>query len=168
MAKQKNHNGILYTRVTPWYRWDKLYHLDRIYWLDVGLKPSTRIDVGRYINLMPNGVLYIQDGFLFGPSGPTIDTEGIMRGSLVHDALYAMLRSGKLIGRLAREDGILDHDDLRMTADKWMRHLCYQDGTPEIRCNWIYDALRVGGASSAELNGPRKETTLKTKLNQPL
>ena len=44
-----------------------------------------------------NGVLYIAKGFIFdGASGPAIDGITNMLAALIHDALYALLRSGAL------------------------------------------------------------------------
>lgn len=43
------------------------------------------------------GTLWFHVGYCWdGPSGPTIDTPGSMRPSLIHDALYALLKMGVL------------------------------------------------------------------------
>lgn len=50
-----------------------------------------------YISLSGVGVLIIRKGYAWdGPSGPTIDTRNAIRGSLVHDALYQLIRLGYL------------------------------------------------------------------------
>jgi len=55
-----------------------------------------------FIDLMPDGKLtckkgYAWDGASGGPNGClTIDTKNSMRGSLVHDAGYQLMREGKL------------------------------------------------------------------------
>ena len=70
-----------------------------------------------FLKLTPNGVLTIRDGYAWdGPSGPVIDTPDTMRASLVHDAVYQLLRSGldakwknaadELLYRLCIEDGM--------------------------------------------------------------
>ena len=46
-----------------------------------------------FIEIGTDGLLTIRKGYAWdGPSGPTIDTKDFMRGSLVHDALYQLLR----------------------------------------------------------------------------
>lgn len=162
MARIKQHNGIRYIRRTPWYKWDKLYELLDDYAIDIQFTPSTRIDWGRYCTLTTNGVLTIRKGFLFGPSGPTIDTKNAMRGSLVHDALYAALRSGKLLYRFGRHGGmsVLDHDELRIWADLWILKIMQEDGMSMFRSKRWYDGLRIGGASAARPNGEKKALKL--------
>jgi hypothetical protein len=55
-----------------------------------------------FITLMPDGILtckkgYAWDGASGGPNGClTIDTKNSMRGSLIHDAGYQLMREGKL------------------------------------------------------------------------
>ncbi|RKY10477.1 MAG: hypothetical protein DRP56_00845 [Planctomycetota bacterium] len=47
----------------------------------------------KYITLEPYGSVLIKDGYAWdGPSGPTIDTKSTIRGSLLHDALYQLIR----------------------------------------------------------------------------
>ena len=90
------------------------------------------------ISLGTDGLLIIKKGYAWdGPSGPTIDTPNFMRGSLVHDALYQLMRE-KLIPQ--------DH---REYADKLLREICIEDGMSRIRAWWVYHSVRLGGASSA-------------------
>ena len=50
-----------------------------------------------YISLFANGVLICRKGYAWdGASGPTWDTKNSMRGSLIHDAGYQLMREGKL------------------------------------------------------------------------
>lgn len=72
----------------------------------------------RYITLRKGGLLTIYSGFCWdGPSGPTVDTKSFMRGSLVHDALYQLIRqerlplvykeyTDQLLHTICREDGM--------------------------------------------------------------
>jgi hypothetical protein len=49
----------------------------------------------RFVTIDKNGNLRIKKGYAWdGPSGPTIDTKNFMRGSLIHDALYQLMREG--------------------------------------------------------------------------
>lgn len=50
-----------------------------------------------FIDLMPDGKLTCKKGYAWdGASGPTWDTKSSMRGSLIHDAGYQLMREGKL------------------------------------------------------------------------
>lgn len=65
-----------------------------------------------------------------GPSGPIIDAKSTMRGSLVHDALYQLMREGHL--------GV-EH---RVMADKTLILLCQEDGMSAFRRWYIYLGVR--------------------------
>ena len=61
-----------------------------------------------------------------------------MRGSLVHDALYQLLREKKI------------EQDQRLKADKILREICLDCGMSKIRAWWVFKGVRLGGASSAK------------------
>lgn len=87
----------------------------------------------RYVDLSPSGALLIVGGYAWdGPSGPTIDSKNFMRGSLVHDALYQLMRSGHL-----------DPDKYRDSADKLLREICRHDGMSAFRAWYVYRACRL-------------------------
>ena len=70
-----------------------------------------------YIDLFTNGVLTIKWGYAWdGPSGPTFDTKNSMRGALVHDALYQLMRLG------------LIPESCRPLADNELHNICLEDG----------------------------------------
>ncbi len=72
------------------------YQLMERYSFDVAIK-EYEIDTP-YLSLGNDGILIIKKGYAWdGPSGPTIDTLNFMRGSLVHDALYQLMRMGKIL-----------------------------------------------------------------------
>jgi hypothetical protein len=101
-----------------------------------------------YIELRPNGCLLIKKGYAWdGPSGPAIDTKDFMRGALVHDALY----------QLMREYGL--NRDYRPTADTIMRKFCLIDGMNPIRAWLAWFGVRLFGRDSARLEGSYKITT---------
>ena len=79
-----------------------------------------------------------------GPSGPAIDTDNFMDGSLVHDVLYDLMRQG-----------LLSRWKYRRKADKEMRIQCKKDGMSFIRRWYTWSAVRVGGygASGGKLLG---------------
>lgn len=87
-----------------------------------------------YLWLLPDGTLVIRLGYRWdGASGPAIDTETFMRGSLVHDALYQLIR-----------EGFLPLDD-RAWADLELRVICLEDGMWPVRAWWVYHAVDIFG-----------------------
>jgi len=85
-----------------------------------------------------NGLLSLKKGYAWdGPSGPTIDTKTFMRGSLIHDALYQLLREAYL----PKED--------RKTADKVLRRMCLEDNMCFLRANVVYLAVRLCASFAA-------------------
>ena len=90
-----------------------------------------------YINLNTNGELTIKDGYAWdGPSGPTIDTKNFMRGSLVHDALY----------QLMRQELLPIHE--KENADNELKRLCLADGMTKLRAWWVIKGLNMFGKAS--------------------
>ena len=85
------------------------------------------------------GNLTIKEGYSWdGPSGPAIDTKNFMQGSLIHDALYQLMREGVL------------PQQHRKKADEILREVCINDGMSKVRAWWVYKGVRIGGASSAK------------------
>ena len=114
------------------------YQLDKEYSINTGLYPSKAIYRG-FITLYASGHLVIKYGYAWdGPSGPTIDTKSFMRGSLVHDALYQLIR-----------DGGLPEDPCRKQADDLLRKICIEDGMTALRAWWVYKAVRFAGKDAA-------------------
>ncbi len=126
------------------YRAGYEYQLARPYTVGVEIKPAENIWTD-YIRLDVSGVLTIERGYCWdGPSGPAIDTPNFMRGSLVHDALYQLMRGG-----------YIDRERHRKTADQILKRICREDGMSAIRAQWVYLGVRVGGAMSADPRGER-------------
>ena len=77
-----------------------------------------------YLNLSKEGFLIIRKGYAWdGPSGPTYDSKNSLRGSLVHDALYQLMRLGLL------------PESCREQADKLLHDICVEDGMNNFRAN---------------------------------
>jgi hypothetical protein len=92
----------------------------------------------KFIALRADGLLTIRDGYAWdGPSGPAVDTANFMRGSIVHDALYQLIRDN-LIGY-----------EYRQYADRLLEQICREDGMSKIRAWWVYQAVRFGGGACA-------------------
>jgi len=106
---------------------------------DILTEICPQYDIGaRFITLRADGLLTLMDGYTWdGPSGPALDTANFMRGSLVHDALYQLIRDN-LIGY-----------EYRQYADRLLVRICREDGMSKIRAWWVYQAVRFGGAASA-------------------
>lgn len=87
-----------------------------------------------FISLSPEGELTIRKGYAWdGPSGPTIDTKSFMRGSLVHDALYQLIRTNHIpIG-------------YREYADSLLKVICLEDGMGKFRAWYMHQAVRMFG-----------------------
>jgi len=84
-----------------------------------------------WIELNEGGLLIIKKGYAWdGPSGPAIDSKNFMRGSLVHDALYQLMREGHLDRVLYRE-----------AADRVLQKICIEDGMCKLRAWWVYQAV---------------------------
>ena len=98
-----------------------------------------------FLELNTEGTLTIKNGYAWdGPSGPTIDTPNFMRGSLVHDALYQLLRN-KLIDQKWRDE-----------ADEELGRICLEDGMSKIRARWVYIAVRKWGKVAASPESRKK------------
>jgi len=88
------------------------YQLMDEYAIQLDIKPEQDIDFN-FVSLSKDGVLTIKKYYAWdGPSGPTIDTGNFMRGSLVHDALYQLMRLSAL-----------DYKVHRKRADEIMREI---------------------------------------------
>ncbi|OIQ00711.1 MAG: hypothetical protein AUK35_02375 [Zetaproteobacteria bacterium CG2_30_46_52] len=117
------------------------YQMVMAYEVNIPIKPALDIFTD-YINLTQGGLLTIKKGYAWdGPSGPTIDTPNFMRGSLVHDALYQLMRT---------EDEHFSKGQYRDAADRLLRSMCREDGMSWVRAWWVYHGLKIGGDAAAD------------------
>lgn len=115
------------------------YQLQANYTVRIPIIPTRNIYTP-FIDLATTGSLLIKKNYAWdGPSGPTIDTLNFMRGSLVHDALYQLMRNIKLDKRIHREP-----------ADQLLKQMCIEDGMSEARAWWVYQGVHFGGGRSAD------------------
>lgn len=113
------------------------YQLMKPYVQNVGVPGYT--SETPYLGLQDNGRLEIKTTYAWdGPSGPTLDTPDFMRGSLVHDALYQLIRMEVL------------PSSLRAHADRLLREMCREDGMEWFRAWYVWLAIRLFGGSSAK------------------
>jgi hypothetical protein len=90
---------------------------------------------------MSNGILIIIASYAWdGPSGPAMDTKNAMRGSLVHDALYQLMREGKLPATY------------RPTVDAIYKGACLMDGMSAFRAWYHMKGISWFAASAAHPN----------------
>jgi hypothetical protein len=91
--------------------------------------PGVEADVPirtQFIQLDDHYQLTIYSGYCWdGASGPTIDTKDSMRGSLVHDALYQLIREEHLPA------------DWKHVADVVFHQICLEDGMSKWRA-WLW------------------------------
>lgn len=114
------------------------YQLVESYDVDIHIIPSEAIETP-YILLSQNGLLTIRSHYAWdGASGSSFDTTTIMRASLVHDALYQLMRLNKL-----------DHLVHRKRADTLFYDICREDGMWCFRAWYSYWALRFFGKRAA-------------------
>lgn len=91
----------------------------------------------KFIDLDLDGLLTIRDGYCWdGPSGPTIDTDNFMLGSLIHDALYQLIRRGHLPKKHRKE------------SDDILREICLDEGMSRLRSWYVYKGVRYFGGSA--------------------
>ncbi len=121
------------------YRSDYKYQLAYDYQFNVSIKPKWNIE--RYfIDLATDGNLTIRHGYSWdGPSGPVVDTDKNLRGSVVHDALYQLMRMD-----------VLDLKIHRKAADLEFRNICRADGVSSFRAFIWYRGLRRFGKFAAD------------------
>lgn len=139
------------------YREGYKYQLASAYRVMIEIYPLPRIATS-FIALEPDGLLTISEGYAWdGPSGPAIDTSDLMQASLVHDALYQLMREGHLAyEHREAADRILQRiysEDAEIVAARqtgWgapLRPLLR--GVAALRQRWIYAGVRFGGGPSA-------------------
>ena len=130
------------------YRSGYKYQLAENYYIHTNITPDERI-AHPFITLDTDGSLFIRQDYAWdGPSGPTIDTKNFMRGSLVHDALYQLMRLG-----------LLSSEQWRQEADSILQQICTEDG---MHRNWtriIYDVVRIFGERAADSDRAREIET---------
>lgn len=129
------------------YKGGYTYLLKREHVEDIELKPDKDI-VTDFIGLGLNGRLVIKPGYAWdGPSGPTFDTKTFMRGSLVHDALYQLIR-----------EGFLDLATHRPLADAVLKRMCLEDGMASFRAWYVHAFVRRFGKPATDPDRSRPLT----------
>lgn len=116
----------------------KKYRLTKTFVGYLKIKPKSNIHTP-YCGFLSRGSLVIYKGYEWdGPSGPAIDTDNFMDGSLIHDLLYQLMREGHL-----------KRWPYRLYADNEMFRQCKKDKMMLPRRCWCWLAVRIGGYWSA-------------------
>ena len=123
------------------------YQLAEDYQIMTDIMPEKLIDTP-LLRLDVDGLLTIRRGYAWdGASGPTIDTKSSMRGALVHDAFYQLMRMD-LLGQHNRE-----------AADCLLRDICIEDGMLTLRAKLWYFCVRKFAMPSANAESDREILT---------
>lgn len=127
------------------YRSGYKFQLVQEYTVEIPVTPDADVRTD-YIHLDLDGQLVVKKGYAWdGPSGPTIDTRNFMRGSLVHDALYQLMRQEEISKARWRNE-----------VDRILRTMCREDGMNAIRAWWVYLGVRKFGDPSASPENKKK------------
>lgn len=127
------------------YRRGYKYQLASSYSQRITIKPKKEITT-EYITLDTKGTLTIKKGYAWdGPSGPVVDTRENMRASVVHDALYQLMRHKKL--------SVTAYKD---KADRLFKNMCMQDGVPRKIATAYYLGLKLGGKPATDPKNRKK------------
>lgn len=120
------------------------YKLEEDFKIQLGFKPSFTTFVDHPFMEMKDGFLTIKKGYAWDGASCAIDTKTFMRGALVHDALYQLIREGWLF----KED--------RKACDRELIRICSLDGMCGFRRAYVYRAVRIFGGGAVK---PRKVYT---------
>jgi hypothetical protein len=105
---------------------------------ETGIASPTDSSHGQFLSLTAGGTLSIEAGYAWdGPSGPAVDTPTFMVASLVHDALYQMIRHGQLSA------------SARAQADWTLYTVARRSGMPQWRALYCLVAVRLFAAAAA-------------------
>ncbi len=130
------------------YRSGYKYQLAEDYTVRISIKPAADINT-TFVKLSSGGTLTILGGYAWdGPSGPVIDTSRNMRASLVHDALYQLIRNRKLTRKAHKNP-----------ADRLFQKICVEDGVPRPIALAYYHGLRLGGNPAVDPKNAREVHT---------
>jgi hypothetical protein len=116
------------------YRRNYKYQLSRDVEEDLNLwLPFPRLEydvLNDFVRLTLNGFMLLRFGYCWdGASGPTLDDHTNMRGGLLHDGGYQLMREGLL------------SMSYRPYFDKILELVCKDDGMPDFRAWYYYEGV---------------------------
>lgn len=102
------------------------------------IRPLEQVELD-FLELFMDGLLIIKAGYAWDGATGVPDRGDIVRGSLVHDALYQLMR-----------EGYLDPVKHRVSADVVLQEICIADGMPEPFAELVYQAVQLLGSPAAD------------------
>lgn len=117
------------------------YVLHDSYIVDTGIV-GFNIASGSFLTLTQGGILTIFAGYHWDGASGAIDSPSFMRGSLVHDAAYQLMRENSL------------PLSYRKRADELLLEICKADGMWAWRRAWVWAAVRAFGGRALESTNP--------------
>lgn len=134
--------GLFNNNIDPrkiYYRAGYKYQLVKDYSQQLDLRLPADI-ITEYISLSKSGLLTMFKGYAWdGCSGPTYDDKTNMRGGLLHDGGYQLMRLGLL------------SQEYRGFFDRLLKSTCLEDGMWKIRAWYYFEGVDHFAKSSAKL-----------------
>jgi len=112
-------------------------------------------DYPKYLGLDPSGLLYIKSGYAWNGSNWSFDKHAMI-ASVVHDALYQLMRLG-----------LLSRTVFRKPADALYRDLCIAEGMSRIGAAMRYRGLRWFGKGSTYPKKKKRGLMKTITINYP-
>ena len=118
------------------YRSGYKYQVAKEFHIKLGIIPFAPI-LRPFVKMDAEGDTWVLSGYAWnGASGPTYDTKNSMRGSLIHDIGYQLIRLE------------LIDPEYKEYFDRLLRDLCVEDGMFKWRADyWRWAVLRFGAGS---------------------
>jgi hypothetical protein len=111
-------------------------------WKDAYGKGNSWVEISKIGVLMIHARVNGKEFRWDGASGPAIDTITFFLASLIHDALYQLIR-----------EGILPEDPFRSLSDAVMRRVAKDQGMGFLRRWWTWAAVRLFGGRAVRSAG---------------
>lgn len=92
----------------------------------------------RYVDIGVNGFMVIREGYSWDGATGVPDSNEILRGSLIHDVLYQLIREG-FIPKAERD-----------LADLTLRNICMEDGMVPNMAELVYQGVKLLGNTAAD------------------
>ena len=116
--------------------WKYQLHEDEVYVTDI--LPEKAIDTA-FLDMTVDGVLTVRKNYTWdGASGPSFDSKSTFSASLIHDALYNLMR-----------ENLLDRRH-RKRVDQIFYEILISRGMSKFRARIWYRAVRKGAANAAK------------------
>lgn len=123
---------------------DEIFHYNRNTEIISVDDDMDHVKCGPFLALWPSGKMRIYEGYAWdGPSGPAFDTPNFMTPSMVHDALYQLMRNR-----------VIPRDPFRAMADEIMYQMCKRRGMCGARAWWCKRGVVRFGAKAATKKRP--------------